>query len=150
RIEAEERRELRPGTAEVLAEGDEVCLWTYGPIAQQALEVAQRLRRRGVAVGVVDARYAKPLDEELLARHVNRYRHLVTIEDHQRMGGFGSAVLEACSRLPGRGARVRTLGAPDRFLEHMSSRAEQLAAVGLDPESIERSVAQLLGVKLVR
>lgn len=151
RIAPEERREMEPGKAEVLLEGEEggVCIWAFGSVVQQALEAAEGLARRGVRVGVVDARWAKPLDEELLARHAKAYRHLITVEDHQRMGGFGSAVLEVLARLPGSGARVRILGIPDRFVEHMSSREEQLASAGYDAAGIERAVAQLPSVKLV-
>jgi 1-deoxy-D-xylulose-5-phosphate synthase len=151
RIAPEERREMRPGTAEVLIEGDDrgVCLWGYGAILTQVLAAAERLARRGVHVGVVDARYAKPLDEELVARCDQRFRHIITVEEHQRMGGFGSAVLEAWSRLPERHARVRLLGIPDRFQEHRTSREEQLAAVGIDAAGIERTVAQLLSMERV-
>ena len=98
---------------------------------------------------MVDARFAKPLDEELLARCAQRYRHSVTVEEHQRMGGFGSAVLEAWSRLPERRARVRVLGIPDRYQDHRTSRAEQLAAIGLDAAGIERVLAQLASTELV-
>jgi 1-deoxy-D-xylulose-5-phosphate synthase len=152
RISAPERRPMVPGKAEVLLEGPAsggVCLWGYGAILTQVLEAAERLRRRGVDVGVVDARYAKPLDEELLARCDQVYRHIVTVEEHQRMGGFGSAVLEAWNRLPERRSRVRVLGVPDRFLEHRTTREEQLSAVGLDAEGLERTVAQLLSLELV-
>ncbi len=152
RIEEAERTPMAPGKAEVLLEGPEeggVCLWGYGAIVNQVLAAADRLRRRGVEVGVVDARYAKPLDEELLARHAQRYKHILTVEEHQRSGGFGSAVLEAWSRLPGTRARVRILGVPDRYVEHMTTREEQLAACGLDAAGIERAAAQLLSVKLV-
>jgi 1-deoxy-D-xylulose-5-phosphate synthase len=139
-IAAAERRELRLGTAEVLREGDELCLWALGALTRQALEAADALARRGVRVGVIDARFAKPLDEDLLAQHLRRYRHVVTLEEHQRAGGFGAAVLEVAARLPDARARVRVLGIPDRFVEHMSSRDEQLASVGLDAEGIEKAV----------
>ena len=145
----EERREMRPGTAEILLEGRDVWIWAYGAIVHRALEAAHRLRARGVEAGVVDARFAKPLDEELLARHVRECRHVVTVEEHQRAGGFGSAVLEAASRVPEVRARVRVLGVPDRFVEHMSSRDEQLTAVGLDAAGIERSTAAVLRATLV-
>ncbi|MEM7308117.1 MAG: 1-deoxy-D-xylulose-5-phosphate synthase [Planctomycetota bacterium] len=151
RIPPEERREMEPGKAEVLIEGSEggVCLWGYGAILKQVLQAAERLARRGVQVGVIDARYAKPIDEELLARCAQRYRHVLTVEEHQRMGGFGSAALEAWSRLPDRSSRLRILGVPDRFCEHRTSREEQLAAIGLDAAGIERAVAQLPSVELV-
>jgi 1-deoxy-D-xylulose-5-phosphate synthase len=138
-IHADERRELAPGRAEVLCEGERVVLWAYGAMVGTALAVAERLREQGTPVGVVDARFAKPIDEELLARHLGEYRHLVTLEDSQRAGGFGSAVLECASRLPG-SARVRVLGIPDRFIDHYTSREEQLAEAGLDPEGVLRAV----------
>jgi len=148
-IPAPERRRMTPGTAEVLREGDELCLWVLGALVRQALEAADALARRGVRIGVVDARFAKPLDEELLTRDLRRYRHLLTVEEHQRAGGFGAAVLEVAARLPETRARVRLLGIPDRFVEHMSSRDEQLAEAGLDAEGIEKSAVAVLRASLV-
>ena len=148
-LPVDERREMEPGTAEVLFEGEELCFWSFGAITRQVLSAAQRLRQRGVQVGVVDARFAKPLDEELLVRHARSYRHIVVVEEHQRAGGFGSAVLEALSRYPDTRARIRLLGIPDRYVEHMTSRDEQLASLGLDEEGIERSALTLLRPSLV-
>ena len=73
----------------------------------------------------------------------------MTLEDHQRAGGFGSAVLEAVSRQPllardARPARVRVFGIPDRFIEHMTTREEQLATAGLDADSVKRALLQAL------
>ena len=158
RIHASERREMRPGLAEVLLGEDEDCelvVWALGPLVGQALEAAERLGRQGVRVGVVDARFAKPLDGELLSRHLASHRYVLTVEEHQRAGGFGSAVLEAASRLPrlrgggGSGAEVRVLGIPDRYVEHMSTRAEQLSDSGLDANGIVRTVRSLLKPRLV-
>ncbi|MCA8980989.1 MAG: 1-deoxy-D-xylulose-5-phosphate synthase, partial [Planctomycetes bacterium] len=109
-IHVHERRAMAPGKAEVLCEGERVVVWAYGPLVGQALAAAEKLRADGIEVGVVDARFAKPLDEELLARHAQDYRWIVTLEEHQRSGGFGSAVLESISRLPQTNARVRVLG----------------------------------------
>src|SRR5262245_43613085 len=148
-IPAPERREMKPGTAEVLREGEELCLWAYGALVRQALEAADELLARGVRIGVVDARSAKPLDEEVLAQHLRRYRHVLTIEEHQRSGGFGAAVLEVASRLPDSRARVRVLGVPDRFIDHMSSRDEQLAELGLDGPGIAKSVVNVLRASFV-
>jgi 1-deoxy-D-xylulose-5-phosphate synthase len=148
-IPAPERRDMKPGTAEILREGDELVLWAYGALVQQALEAADALAARGLSVGVVDARFAKPLDEELLGVHLRRYRHLLTIEEHQRAGGFGAAVLEVASRLPDARARVRILGVTDRYVEHMSTRDEQLAEAGLDATGIEKSVVSVLRASLV-
>lgn len=149
RIHKSERREMAPGKAERLLEGDGVCLWAYGALVNQALECADRLARRGVRVGVVDARFAKPLDVEMLAQDALRYRWIVTVEEHQRAGGFGSAVLEALNQLPNCAARVKVVAIPDRFVEHRSTREEQLAQLGLDADGLERTVRALLAPALV-
>lgn len=149
RIHASERREMLPGTAEVLFDvepherANSVVIWAFGALVNQAIDAVERLRQRGVSAALVDARFAKPLDEELLFQHLASYRTLVTLEEHQRAGGFGSAVLEAASRAPNARAQVKLLAIPDRFIEHMTTREEQLAECGLDAESIERFVRQL-------
>ena len=142
-IHVPERRAMQPGKAEVLCEGERVVVWAYGPLVGQALLAAERLRAQGIEIGVVDARFVKPLDEELLARHSGQYRWIVTLEEHQRAGGFGSAVLESIARLPGTNVRVRVLGIPDRYMTHMTSRGEQLATAGLDAAGVEQTVRGL-------
>ncbi len=144
RIPAAERADLRPGKAEVLVEGQDVVIWAYGALVRQALEACERLRKRGVDAGLVDARFAKPLDEELLGGDLRRARLVLAVEEHQRAGGFGAAVCEFAARFPETRARVRQLGVPDRFIEHMSSREEQLRSVGLDAEGIEKSALATL------
>ncbi|MEZ6017354.1 MAG: 1-deoxy-D-xylulose-5-phosphate synthase [Planctomycetota bacterium] len=142
-----ERRRMEPGAAEVLREGGAATIWAYGSMVGVALDAAQALAARGIDVGVVDARFAKPLDEDLLAKQLRAHRYILTLEDHQRAGGFGSAVLEAASRVPeldGPLARVKVLGIPDRYIEHMTTREEQLAAAGLDAASVERVLAGLV------
>jgi 1-deoxy-D-xylulose-5-phosphate synthase len=152
RIHEHERREMEPGRAEVLLDGDgaEVVVWALGPLVGEALTAAERLAADGVRLAVVDARFAKPLDEELLARHAQTFRWIVTLEEHQRAGGFGSAVLETLTRLPGLArANVRLLGVPDRFLEHRTTREEQLAEAGIDADAVERLVRRLLATARV-
>ncbi|MFT5049071.1 MAG: 1-deoxy-D-xylulose-5-phosphate synthase [Chlamydiales bacterium] len=148
----DERRPMERGKAEVLREGQQIVIWAYGVMVGVACEVAQRFERRGVQVGVVDARYCKPLDEDLLGLHIKSCRHVITLEDHQKAGGFGSAVLEASNRLS-RGiddpARVKLLGIPDRFISHRTSRDEQLADLGLDADGVERTVRQFLQPTLI-
>jgi 1-deoxy-D-xylulose-5-phosphate synthase len=75
---------------------------------------------------------------------------VITVEEHQRAGGFGAAVLEVASRLPELRARVRILGVPDRFIEHKTTRDEQLAEAGLDAAGIEKSVLAVLRASLVQ
>jgi 1-deoxy-D-xylulose-5-phosphate synthase len=152
RIHESERREMEPGKAEVLLDGGaadgaepQVAVWACGALVGQALEAADRLARRGIGVIVVDPRFAKPLDEELLLRQAQSLRYIVTVEEHQRAGGFGSAVLELLARQPVPvQAQARVLGIPDRFVEHRTSREEQLAECGIDADGIERTVEKLL------
>jgi len=144
RIHRSERREMSPGRAEVLVEGDSVVVWAYGALVNQALEASDRFARRGIQIGVVDARFAKPLDVELLSRHAQSARWIVTLEEHQRAGGFGSAVLEALNALPATPARVKVLALPDRFIDHKTTREEQLSDAGLDADGVERAVRSLL------
>ncbi len=149
RIHASERREMQPGRAEVLNEGDGsgVVVWALGALVDCALEAAERLAAGGIHIGVVDARFAKPLDNELLARHATQRRALITVEEHQRAGGFGSAVLESVNRLPNVRASLRVLALPDRFCEHKTTREEQLEEGGIDAAAIERAVRSALNVQ---
>jgi 1-deoxy-D-xylulose-5-phosphate synthase len=153
-IPAAERQDMLPGVAEVLQEGTAggLVIWAYGALVKEALEVCERFYRRGIEIGVVDARFAKPLDENLLARHLTQFRFLITLEEHQRAGGFGSAVLECSSRLPhtrAARAQIRVLGVPDRFVAHMTTREEQLAQSGLGADAVERLCHTLLAPTLV-
>ena len=109
----------------------------------EALAAADLLATRGFDVGVLNARFAKPLDEEVFADALTGYPLLVTVEDHFRTGGFGSAVLEFAADLPGARARVLRLGIPDRYLPH-AGRRRQLEWAGLTAEKIAESVAGTL------
>jgi 1-deoxy-D-xylulose-5-phosphate synthase len=121
-----------------------VALLSIGTRLADCLAAAETLAAHGLSTTVADARFAKPLDLELLARHATTRRAIVTLEEHQRAGGFGSAVLEAINAIPGVVARVKCLAIPDRYIDHKTSRAEQLAECGLDATGVERAVLQLL------
>ncbi len=148
-IHVDERREMLPGKAEVLCEGERLVIWAYGAMVGTALQAAEELRAEGIEIGVVDARFAKPVDEELLCRHLQDYKHILTLEDHQRAGGFGSALLECANRLPQGTARLRLLGLPDRFVDHKTTREEQLSEVGLDVPGVLRVARSLLSASRV-
>ncbi|HTU49664.1 MAG TPA: 1-deoxy-D-xylulose-5-phosphate synthase [Acidobacteriaceae bacterium] len=105
------------GKAEVLHEGSEVAVWGLGALVPMASEFHSQLEREGYSAALVNARFAKPLDTELLDQYARRVGLIVTFEDHVLMGGFGSAVLEYLSsknlRIP-----VVRIGWPDAFIEH--------------------------------
>ena len=130
---ASEMRELPLGKAEVRRRGKRLALLAFGPMVEAARATADALDST-----LVNMRFVKPLDQELLLELAGSHTHFVTLEDHAVAGGAGSAVnecLEACGvQLP-----VLNLGLPDMFLEH-GSREESLKAAGLDAEGIRRSV----------
>ena len=135
---------LPVGKAEVLRDGTDLALWALGPWVQDALALADRLERElGLRAAVVNARWVKPLDRELLLTHARSTRLLVTLEDNVAMGGFGSAVLEALNDADVR-TPVERIAWPDNFVEHGSSVEILRAAHGLDPETIFRRVTARL------
>jgi len=113
------------GQAEVLREGSDILVAGFGPIVMRGMELADELARDGWSVGVINARFAKPLDAELIAANARGKKLVVTLEESVVSGGFGSAVLEALTaaaledetlRVP-----VRIVGLPaDHFVDHGS------------------------------
>lgn len=125
---------IPPGHAELLREGSNIMIWALGNQVHEALELADRLaREENLSVGVVNARFVKPLDRTLLLSHAACIPLLVTMEDHVLAGGFGSAVLETLEEAECTTA-VERIGWPDRFIDHGSSVASLRAANGLSPE----------------
>jgi 1-deoxy-D-xylulose-5-phosphate synthase len=131
-----ERPELLPGTAERLLRGTDGCVLALGAMVEQALEAARSLRERhDLYVEVWDARFCKPLDAAMLEEVSARHGWLATVEEHGLQGGFGSAVAEWLAD-HARTPRLLRHGVGDVFVPHMSSREEQLAALGLDAASL--------------
>ncbi|MDR2674968.1 MAG: 1-deoxy-D-xylulose-5-phosphate synthase [Opitutaceae bacterium] len=140
---------LPPGRAEVLRDGADIIIWALGPMVDTALALAARLEEEAVprisasgpriSVGVVNARFVKPLDRALLLRQAASSPLLVTMEDHMLAGGFGSAVLEALQDA-GLPAAVERIGWPDEFIGHGSDIASLRAAHGLAPGQIGQRI----------
>jgi 1-deoxy-D-xylulose-5-phosphate synthase len=122
---SQEFHQLEVGKAELLspatleeAERMDCAILAYGSTVAQAELAAKELAEEGIRVAVVNARWAKPLDEEMILSLAQGTRHLITIEDHVLMGGFGSAILELLERKGVRNIDVRRIGLPDTFVEH--------------------------------
>jgi 1-deoxy-D-xylulose-5-phosphate synthase len=129
------------GHAEVLREGSNIMIWALGNMVQDALKLAERLSTaENLSVGVVNARFVKPLDRALLLSHAACIPLLVTMEDHVIAGGFGSAVLEALQEADCPTA-VERIGWPDKFVEHGSSVEVLRAAYGLSADDMYRRVS---------
>lgn len=124
------------GKAEVLREGKDVCLWAIGSMVQSALQVAAKLAEQGISAGVVNMRFAKPLDKELLLAHAAQYGKIVTLEEGALQGGVGSAVLETLNEAQIlQQCRVLTLGIPDEFVLHGDKKL-LMKDLGLDVDAI--------------
>ncbi|HTK46177.1 MAG TPA: 1-deoxy-D-xylulose-5-phosphate synthase [Patescibacteria group bacterium] len=153
-LAATEPRTIPVGQAEVLREGDDLLFVGFGPIVMRALEVAEELADDGWSIGVVNARFAKPLDRQLILDQARGKRLVVTFEESVVAGGFGSAVLEAIedARLTDQALRdttVRIVGIPaDRFVDHGAvgdlRRALRLDAPGLSEQVREAVTAMSL------
>jgi 1-deoxy-D-xylulose-5-phosphate synthase len=138
----DEPRTLQIGRAEVLKEGTDIVFWALGPMIAEALRLATRLsREEGISVGVVNARFAKPLDRALLLEHAANVPLLVTLEDNVVTGGFGSAVLETVQEA-GAACTVERIGWPDKFVEHGTSVDGLRTAYGLGAEELYRRVSE--------
>ncbi len=135
------------GKARPMREGKDATLLCYGVTVEPAMEAAAELDKLGVSVGVLSARFAKPLDVTAISRVISSARPVLIIEDHATIGGFGSAVMEMAAARGLNASRVRLLGLPDRFIAH-ASRQEQLNEAGLDAPSIAAMVQDMLAHSL--
>src|SRR5208282_2247177 len=108
---------LAIGKAEILADGSDVAILGLGPMIALAKDLAAALERQGFSAAVINPRFIKPIDCEMLARYASRVAVFVTFEDHVKMGGFGSAVVEALDEM-GHAVPVVRIGWPDQFIEH--------------------------------
>jgi 1-deoxy-D-xylulose-5-phosphate synthase len=137
---------LEIGLGEIVAEGNDMAIVAIGVTVQPALKAAALLKERGIAAGVINARFVKPLDRELILAEARRTGCLVTVEENALQGGFGSAVLELLEEERITHVRLKRLGIPDRFIEH-GSQAQLRKDLGLDAEGIAAAVEAFLAAK---
>ncbi len=130
------------GKAEVIRDGDEFAIFGLGALLPMANGLADVLERQGHSAAVINPRFVKPLDRNLLASYARHVTAIVTFEDHVLMGGFGSVVLETLSEM-GFATPVIRIGWPDRFIEH--GKVEQLRARhGISVEAAMEKLAPYL------
>ncbi len=145
-VEMPERGEiLEIGKGRILQEGSTVALLSFGARAQECLSAAAQLSAFGLSTTVADARFAKPLDEDLIRRLASEHEVLITIEEGA-IGGFGSHVLHflATEALLEKGLKVRSMVLPDRFIDQDGPSAMYQQA-GLDADGIVKTVFSALG-----
>jgi 1-deoxy-D-xylulose-5-phosphate synthase len=139
----DERSDLKLGLSEKLREGHDATFFAYGSMVAIALEAAEILEKEDLHLRVINARFAKPLDEECLIRETQEQRLVFSLEEAWLDGGFGSACLEALCRHGVNTQNFRRFGIENKYIE-AAGRNEQLKMVGLDAPHIAHVVSQEL------
>ena len=143
----QELTSLPVGKAEILQEGQDVLLLAIGSMVYPALEAAQTLAESGISAAVVNARFVKPMDKELILPLVQSIGKVVTIEEHALSGGFGGAALEMLAEEDEMtGVKIGHIAIPDKFIEH-ATRERLLQMNGLTPEGISQFASQMLALE---
>jgi 1-deoxy-D-xylulose-5-phosphate synthase len=135
------------GRSEIMSWGDDGAIVCCGALLPACLEAAEALADENVHVGVINARFVKPIDTKTIFRAIRECGFVVLVEEAALAGGFGSAVLEAASDAGLDTRHVRRLGIPDRFIEH-GERGELLADLGLDAAGIAAACRELRPARL--
>ena len=134
-----EFKKLEIGKGEVLREGNELLILGVGPILYDAMQLVEELKCNAT---IINARFVKPLDEELILRYAKKINKIITLEEATINGGFGSAVLELLED-HGVKANVKRIGIPDKFIEHGKPEIQKKLA-GIDKESIKKHILEIL------
>ena len=139
-----EMKELEIGKGEVIQDGSDIAIFAYGHTVEWAQKVADKFEKEGVSVAVINARFAKPVDKELIVKYALKTRCLITTEEHSLKGGFGSAVLEALQEEQVVNIPVKCIGLGDIVLEH-GSPGVQRKNLKLDPEGMFETIMTFYG-----
>ncbi len=146
---AESLIKLEIGKGELLCSGDDVLLVPVGNRVYPALEAAKELQKIGISAAVINPRFIKPLDAELLCHWAQHTTRVITIEDNARQGGFGSSILELFSRRGLYSVQTCILGHPDNFVEH-GPQSTLWKNSHIDASSIIRAAIKLTGREELR
>jgi len=134
------------GSWERLIEGKDLAILAIGSMVYPSLEASEELAKDGINVEVVNARFVKPLDEEMLLSILKRFDRIITVEENALLGGFGSGILEFAEAHGINNVLIRRMGIPDKFIEH-GARNKLLSILGLDKDGIVKMVKNVLKLK---
>jgi len=132
------------GKGEIMTEGEDILIFAIGKSVCDALEARKRLNNEGISVQVVNCRFVKPLDADLIVSLAQKIPRIITAEENVLHAGFGSAVLECLMDAGVTGIQVKRIGIPDTFVEHGKS-ALLRAKFGIDPDAIVKAAKTLVG-----
>ncbi|BDQ02460.1 1-deoxy-D-xylulose-5-phosphate synthase [Ignavibacterium sp.] len=133
------------GKAEILKSGEDVALLAFGSMVNYALIAAEKLESQGVHAEVINMRFAKPLDTDLLDDVASKFRKIVTLEENSIIGGFGSGIVEYFSDKNYKNDILR-IGLPDKFVDH-GTQEELHKLLGIDPDGIVNQVIHFIEIK---
>ena len=134
-----EFKKIEIGKGEIIREGKDLLILGLGPILYDAINAVDELK---CDAAIINARFAKPLDEELILKYAGKIKNIITLEEGALAGGFGSAVIELLED-NGVKANVKRIGIPDKFIEHGKPDIQKKLA-GIDKESIKRKIGEML------
>jgi 1-deoxy-D-xylulose-5-phosphate synthase len=135
---------LPVGRGEVMREGAAATIFAIGNEVWPSMEAAEMLAKEGVEVAVVNARFIKPLDDDLITRFCKPFSTVITVEEGSLAGGFGSAVMERAQELGISDVRFHRVGIPDEYVHHGAQDVLR-AQYDLHPEGIAKRVREMLG-----
>jgi 1-deoxy-D-xylulose-5-phosphate synthase len=136
------------GKGEILRQGSDVAILAIGSMVSPALEAVEDLAQQGVEATVVNARFTKPVDTELIVDLATRVKRIVTVEENTLFGGFGSYVVDAIKQADLSDVKIRTIGVPDVFIEH-GGQDFLRSKYGMDAKGIVKKVLELIPTKSI-
>jgi 1-deoxy-D-xylulose-5-phosphate synthase len=136
-------KSIEIGKAELLREGEDVLILALGSTVYPSVHAAKRLEETGIHATVINARFLKPLDEDLICHWAKRTGRVLTVEENVLQGGFGSAVLELLQERGLFSVQVKRLGIPDLFVEH-GPQSLLRAKYGIDEDGIVKGVKEIV------
>lgn len=136
-------RFLEIGKGEIVHEGEDIAIIAIGSTVYPAIAAAVKLKDEGINARVINSRFVKPLDEELLCNTAKSIKKIITVEENVLMGGFGSAVLELFAKKGIYGVAVKRLGIKDEFVEH-ATQAELRSMYGIDEDGIAETARKIM------
>jgi len=139
----EKFKHLKIGKAEVIQEGEEIVIFALGSMVKIAEEACKLLKEKKINPTLINARFVKPLDEDLILNLAKKTKKLITIEEGILKGGFGSAILELLQDKAADKYQIKRIGLPDKFIEQ-GERKELLKIYGLNKEKIIKTVEEIV------
>jgi 1-deoxy-D-xylulose-5-phosphate synthase len=137
-------RSLEIGKGEVILDGNDIAIVAIGCTVCPAVAASEKLKAEGISAMVINSRFVKPLDEELLCDVAKSIKKVITVEENVLMGGFGSAVLEMFEKAGIYDVTVKRLGIRDEFAEH-ATQTELRSMYGIDEDGIAKTVRKMMG-----